>query len=127
MINRKRYMALGVIAALLSAQPAAYAQVSVADVKLMKQRAQVGGFSGRADWTALSYYLQGALEAIGLAQQHLERGDKQPLFCPPKGSSLTLDDIHKFLNKASEDGQKGSALNAILKDLKTRYPCTGGR
>lgn len=115
--------ALGVAIAATTAQPAPVKAVTLEDIQRMKLEAQAGAFGARAESIALSYYIQGAMEAIALAQQSLEKSDSPPLFCPPKNSQTTADEIYKFLDKAAREGQTGAILPAILDDFKARYPC----
>ncbi|MEM9880295.1 MAG: Rap1a/Tai family immunity protein [Pseudomonadota bacterium] len=108
------------VAALIT--PAEADQLKVSDVSDMRAAARAGDFKARVDWNALSYYLQGAMEAIALAQNDLERADKTPLFCPPKGKSFEMQDVYAMLERVSDPNQP--ALEAVMATLKTRYPCS---
>ena len=119
--------AIALLTALLTSPHTHAASVSIDDVKAIKESAQAGDFAARAHWTALSYYLQGAMEAIALAQRALEQSGSHALFCPPNDGSLSMDNIYRFLDQASEAGHRGPALNALLDAFKARYPCPSNR
>jgi hypothetical protein len=123
----KHLYILGFALAAITAPTAPAKAVTIEDIQRMKVNAQAGAFGARAESIALSYYIQGAMEAIALAQQSLEKADKPPLFCPPKNSQTSADEIYTFLDKAARTGQTGEILPAILNDFKARYPCKARR
>lgn len=123
----KHLCTLGLAIAAVTAQPAPVKAVTLEDIQRIRLQAQAGAFGARAENIALSYYIQGAMEAIALAQQSLEKSGKPPLFCPPKNSQTSADEIYTVLDKAVRAGQTGEILPAILNDFKARYPCKARR
>lgn len=121
----RRAALTAIAAAALCMQAASAEQITVAEVQAMKKRVQTGSFSARAEWNALSFYLQGAMEAIGLAQGELERADARTLFCPPPGGSLDIRDLYAILESAPPAAGPKPALGVLLSSIQKRYPCKG--
>lgn len=111
--------------AAVSLVPAAAAPVTVGEVKDLKARAAAGAFSARAEWNALTYYLQGVVEgAVGYHKALNDRGG-ETLFCPPQGASNSLDELIAALDAASAK-TKDRPVTALVTELYVKkYPCNG--
>ena len=107
----------------LLALPGQTQQLTVNDVKSLQTKVQSGSFSGRAEWNALTYYLQGVMEGIGGYQEGLPQAGKTPLFCPPKGKSYSFEELMQILNQSSPNNHDRPASKVILETYIQRYPC----
>ncbi|WP_428409680.1 hypothetical protein [Hyphococcus sp.] len=115
--------AVFVLAALLLIQPVKAASLSAAEALEIKQRAGAGGFAARAEWMALTFYLQGAVETAMGYNEVLKAAGKKPLFCPPPNSSESLDGLLAVLERAKAEDRSKEAAALILEDYARRYPC----
>ncbi|MEM9618722.1 MAG: hypothetical protein AAF936_12240 [Pseudomonadota bacterium] len=111
--------------AAISLTPAAAAPVTVGEVKGIKARAEAGAFSARAEWNALTYYLQGVVEgAVGYHKALDDRGG-ETLFCPPQGASNSLDELIAAIDAAGPKA-KDRPITALVTELYVKkYPCNG--
>lgn len=108
---------------LTALSPARAEPLSVAEVLAIRDNAQSGAFSARAEWQALSFYLQGVVEgAVGYQQALVEQG-KRPLFCPPKGGSHSLQEIFSLLSAGPAADKRRPAHLVILEAYARKYPC----
>ena len=111
------------LAALIVAQPAAAASLSAADVLEIKERASSGAFAGRAEWTALTFYLQGAVETAMGYNDALKDAGQTGLFCPPPGTSESLDSLIAMLERTKAEDRTRQAASLILEDYARKSPC----
>lgn len=102
---------------------AAAQQLSVEDTLALRDRAGTGDFTVRAEWNALTYYLQGAIEGIGAYQQTLIAEGHPALFCPPPNKTYSVDELFRFLNKSSEADRSRPASLIIVEAYAAAYPC----
>jgi len=123
MAKYMQILMLSCAAIALASAPCSAGQLRVKDVAAMRDAARGGAFAARADWNALSYYLQGAMEAISLAQRELEAADRTALFCPPKGQSMDISDVYAMLDNARKADADAPVTDAILAALRQRFPC----
>lgn len=115
-----------IAAACLVVQPAmGQPTPSVAEALAVRDRAQAGAFAARAEWTALTFYLQGAVEAVMAYRQALETEGAPPLFCPPSDHAESIDGLLGILNRATEADRRKSAVAWILESYAKKYPCRG--
>lgn len=98
-------------------------QLSVADALAIKERAATGTFSARAEWHALSFYLQGVVEGAAGYQQTLAEQGKRPLFCPPKNKNYSMQDLFALLGKSVSADRNRAASLVILESYARQYPC----
>ncbi len=98
-------------------------QLTVAQTLAIKDRAAAGAFEGRAEWNALSFYLQGVIEGAASYQQTLAEQGKSPLFCPPRNKSYSIEEIIVFMNKSTETNKKRAATLVIMEAYARQYPC----
>ncbi|MEM1020487.1 MAG: Rap1a/Tai family immunity protein [Pseudomonadota bacterium] len=113
------YSAIGLACCLNAAQAAS---PTVDDFAALKENVRTGDFGARAQWTGLTFYLEGAMAAIGSAQTRLEKTDAATLFCPPRGQSLTMQDVYAMLDAAPK-GADTPVATAIMAALQARFPC----
>ena len=113
------------IAALcLFAQPATAQPLRVAQAIGIKERASTtDAFAARAEWNALTFYLQGSVETAVAYQKTQETNGSKPLFCPPKQNSASLEDIFTVLERAKGPERQRSAVELILASYAEKYPC----
>lgn len=107
----------------LSAFPTHAKQVSVDEVKNIQNHAQSGAFTGRAEWNALTYYLQGLIEGAAGYQEALSKAGKPPLFCPPKGKGYSAEELVQILDRSSPAEKNRPASLVILEAYTRKYPC----
>ncbi|MEO1241752.1 MAG: Rap1a/Tai family immunity protein [Pseudomonadota bacterium] len=111
--------------AALSVVPAAAAPVTVGEVKDLKARAKAGAFSARAEWNALTYYLQGVVEGAVSYHKALNDSGGETLFCPPQGATNSLDELIAALDAAGLKA-KHRPVTALVTELYVKkYPCNG--
>lgn len=118
-------MKYSLIAAIcLFAQPAAAQALTVAQALEIKDRAfAADAFAGRAEWNALTFYLQGAVEAAVTYQKAQQSNGSQPLFCPPQNHSQSMEDLFAMLDDAKGLKRQMSAVEMILETYAKKYPC----
>ncbi len=110
--------------AFLALQTAAQAQeLTVEDTLAIRDRAGTSEFVGRADWNALTYYLQGIIEGVLVYQQTLIEQDKPALFCPPRNKSYSIDELIRYLTKVAAKDQPRPATLVIVEAYADAYPC----
>lgn len=120
-----RICASALLVAAVSLVPAAAAPVTVGEVKDLKARAEAGAFSARAEWNALTYYLQGIVEgAVGYHKALDDRGG-ETLFCPPQGASNSLDEVIAALDAASAKTKDRPITTVVTELYVKKYPCAG--
>jgi len=107
----------------LSVLPTHAKQISVNEVKAIQENAQSGAFVGRAEWNALTYYLQGVIEGAVGYQESLGKVGKRLLFCPPKGKGHSIEELLKILNQSSRADKNRPASLVILEAYTLKYPC----
>ncbi|MEO0399907.1 MAG: Rap1a/Tai family immunity protein [Pseudomonadota bacterium] len=118
-----RYLMI-IAAVLYAAGTPVYAQqLTARDVLAIKERTASGGFSARSEWTALGYYLQGVIEGAAGYQQALTAAGKPALFCPPKGKNYSVDEIFRFLDRASDEDKSRPASAVIIEAYAGAFPC----
>lgn len=111
--------------AVICLAPAAAAPVTVGEVKDLKARAEAGAFSARAEWNALTYYLQGVVEgAVGYHKALDDRGG-ETLFCPPQGASNSLDELIVAIDAASAKTKDRPITTVVTELYVKKYPCDG--
>lgn len=103
--------------------PAAAAEFTLVDYETMKARMEASSFAGRAEWNALSFYLQGAMETIGSIQKDAERTGGDKIFCPPTGETMDMGDVFAILDDARRETKKQPAIAVLLAGIHQRYPC----
>lgn len=74
----------------LSILPAHAKQITVNEVTNIQQAAQSGEFTGRAQWNALTYYLQGVIEGAAGYQKNLKKPDNLDSFAHQKIRGILL-------------------------------------
>ncbi len=111
------------LAAILCVQPAAGASLTAAQALEIKNRTSAGGFAARAEWMALTFYLQGAVETAMGYNDALKASGKTPLFCPPSNSSESLDGVLAVLERAKQEDRNREAAALILENYARKYPC----
>ena len=99
------------------------APLSVSDALAMKDKVQSGSFEGRAEWHALTFYLQGVIEGAAAYQQSLLAEEKAPLFCPPQNKNYSIEEIFLLLGKAKIEDNARPAAHFVLEAYANKYPC----
>ncbi len=118
-----RICAGALLIAAISLAPAAAAPVTVGEVKDLKAHAEAGAFSARAEWNALTYYLQGVVEgAVGYHKALDDRGG-ETLFCPPQGASNSLDELIAALDAVDSAAVDRSVISVVMDHYRKKYPC----
>lgn len=98
-------------------------QLSVEEALAVRDRASTGDFTARAEWNAVTYYLQGVIEGLGAYQQSLITADMPALFCPPPNKNYSLNEIFRFLSKSPEQEKSRPATLVIVEAYAAAYPC----
>ncbi|MEM7570171.1 MAG: hypothetical protein AAF337_10280 [Pseudomonadota bacterium] len=94
--------------------------MTVKDAIALKNAAQTGDFSSRAQWTALSYYLQGVIEgAVSTARVSGPAGG----FCPAENARYDLGEIFMAFEKLPSKQAEQMAAMAVAEHLRALYPC----
>lgn len=99
--------------------------LNVGQVVAIKEAAATGSFAARAEWHALSFYLQGVIEGAAGYQQTLAEQGKPLLFCPPRGTQYSLQDFFGVLEKSDAADKTRAASVVIMEAYVRRYPCKG--
>ncbi len=97
--------------------------LTVSGVQEIHERVQTPAFAGRAEWNALTYYLQGVIEGAAAYQQGLAASGKPALFCPPPKKAYAIDEFLRLLRNAPNDDQNRPASEVILEAYAKKYPC----
>jgi len=107
----------------LSVLPAHAKQITVNEVTNIQEAAQSGEFTGRTQWNALTYYLQGVLEGSAGYQKALKKAGKPQLFCPPADKGYSIEELIKILSQSSKADKNRPASLVILEAYARKYPC----
>lgn len=112
--------------AFLSLQTVAYAQqLTVDDALAIRDQAGASDFAGRAEWSALTYYLQGVIEGVAAYQQTLAERGKPTLFCPPPNKRYSIDEFFRYLTKSADEDKSRPATLVIVEAYADAHPCPG--
>lgn len=98
-------------------------RLTVNELKGIQARTQSGSFAGRAQWNALTYYLQGVVEGVGAYQEGLGSSDLPPLFCPPKGKSYSIKEMMTLFEQSSSADKSRPASVVLVEMYRRKYPC----
>lgn len=105
------------------AVPANAQSMTVADALAIKERAGMGSFGARAEWNALTFYLQGAVESAVAYQEALVQKGAEPLFCPPRNTGHSIESLFAILERSPAAERRKTAVAVILDGFTASYPC----
>lgn len=111
--------AMGVFFAAATAQAE---PLTVEQALLIRDDAQKPGFSGRAAWIAMSYYLQGVIE--GTVASARRAGPASGL-CPAPEARYDLNEILAFFEEVTHQQPQQMAADAVVSHLRQRFECGG--
>ena len=118
-----RKLAIAAIAFMSLASTAQAQQLTVEETLSIQNRASTGDFAARAEWNALTYYLQGLIEGAAGYQQTLMKQGKKPLFCPPSGKSHSIEHVIRYLTNSAKKDKLRPASLVIIESYASAYPC----
>ncbi len=119
----KRFVSVIFAITLMSGGLALAGPISVAEAVKINQAVSSGSFEARAQWGALTYYLQGVVEGAGAYQETLIAKGVTPLFCPPKNKSYSIQEIVEQLEAGLPRKKQEKAVSVILAAYAAQYPC----
>lgn len=93
----------------------------------IQTKAGAGDFTGRSEWVAMTYYLQGLIEGIGTYQGTLSENDEATVYCPPRGKGYSIEELLPVLRAVPETQKSRPAREVILEHYASQYPCKDGR
>ncbi|MEO0411492.1 MAG: Rap1a/Tai family immunity protein [Pseudomonadota bacterium] len=94
--------------------------LSVKEALRMRASAGAPGFANRADWMALTYYLQGVIEG---AVVHARMPGAAGSFCPVPNAHYDLGSVFVALEGVDPSQQDEPVAKYVLEVLAQRYPC----
>ena len=97
--------------------------ITVAQTLAIRKKAVSSSFTERAEWNALTLYLQGVIEGAVAQQKMLAKKGHVPLFCPPKNKSYSLKELFRFLEQSKSSQETRPAVTAIMEGYMKAYPC----
>jgi len=97
--------------------------ITVSEALKIKENASANIFAARAEWNALTFYLQGLVEGAASYQEILINNGKKTLFCPPKGKSYSLEELFENLERSKQDHGNHRAATVIMEAYAKEYPC----
>jgi len=121
-----KHLTIAAIAAFafLSPQTVAQAQqLTVEDALAIRDRAGMSEFASRAEWSALTYYLQGVIEGVAAYQQTLIEQGRPALFCPPADKRYSIDEFFRYLTNSTDEDSSRPATLVIVEAYADAYPC----
>ncbi|MEM9286164.1 MAG: Rap1a/Tai family immunity protein [Pseudomonadota bacterium] len=98
-------------------------QLTVADALAMRDRTSAGAFATRAEWNALTYYLQGVIEGAVGSGETLASQNKERAFCPPPGKGYSVDEVFRYFEKTNVADRARPAALVIVEAYADAYPC----
>ncbi len=110
---------------ILATTPALAEPITVSEMLTLKKQAASSAFTARAEWNALTFYLQGFLEGAAAYQETLIKTGYAPLFCPPKNKSYSLEELFRALEQSKPADQNQIAVTVLIESYVKRYPCGG--
>jgi hypothetical protein len=116
-------LALITAALMLVTTPAFADPITVSETLTLKKQAVSSAFNARAEWNALTIYLQGVIEGTAAYQETLIKAGHAPLFCPPRNKSYSLEELFHYLEKTKADNQNRPAVTVLIEGYAKKYPC----
>ena len=104
--------------------PAQAQPLSVDETLALRDRMASGAFAARAEWNALTYYLQGVVEGAVGYNETLATQSKAAAFCPPTNKDYSIDEMLRFLAETKRDERSQPASLVILEAYAQQYPCS---
>lgn len=98
-------------------------ELTVQGVLDVQSAASSGEFTGRSEWVAMNYYLQGVIEGIGTYQGALAESDETTVFCPPRGKGYSIEELLPALRTVPDSQKSRPAREVILEHYASRYRC----
>ena len=108
---------------ILATTPALAEPITVSQMLTLKKQAASSAFTARAEWNALTFYLQGVVEGIVSYQKTLIEMGQSPLFCPPKNKSYSLEELFHSLEQSTPADQNRTAATVLMEGYVKHYPC----
>ena len=97
--------------------------ISVKEALEIKQQLSSGGFTQRAQWNALTIYLQGTIEGAMTYHKNVLESGGTPIFCPPKKKGYSIQEFVKIMEQAPKAQAQDAAIDVILRAYWETYPC----
>ena len=109
---------------ILATTPALAEPITVSQILTLKKQAASSAFTARAEWNALTFYLQGVVEGAVAYQETLIKMGRSPLFCPPKNKSYSLEELFRSLEQSTPADQNRTAVTVLMESYVKHYPCS---
>ena len=124
LIEFMKHLLLAVMSALWIFQSPAYSQqLTVNEAINIQNKVQTNAFAGRAEWNALTYYLQGVIEGIGGYKESLSETRQSILFCPPKAKNYSIEEFLIMLKHSMPEDRNRPASLVLIEAYTEKYPC----
>ena len=101
-------------------------ELTVQGVLDVQGAASSGEFTGRSEWVAMNYYLQGVIEGIGTYQGALSERGEATVYCPPRGKGYSIEELMPALRSVPESQKGRPAREVILEHYASSYRCKDG-
>jgi len=98
-------------------------QITVQEPLDVQNRLKTGTLTARAEWNALTFYLQGVVEGVGAYQRTLIAQGKPPVFCPKPGKKYSIEELFRHLSQSSQEDKDRPATVVILEGYANAHPC----
>ena len=108
---------------MLATTPVLADPITVSHTLALKKQASSSAFTARAEWNALTFYLQGVVEGVISYQKTLIKMGHSPLFCPPTNKSYSLEELFHSLEQSTPADQNRTAVTVLMESYVKRYPC----